>query len=158
MKSLLTVLILVASPFCFANEGREKKSRELMSLMKMTETLEKTIGQMSSFTDGLIDSQNLDEETKKGAKAIMEKTMESSMKEMMTLDWEGMFAEIYSEVFTEEELQGLIEFYKSPVGQKFLEKQPELAAATMQKMQGQMAKIMPKIQAAAKKAVEDAAE
>jgi len=33
-----------------------------MSLMKMTETLEKTIGQMSSFTDGLIDSHNLDEE------------------------------------------------------------------------------------------------
>ena len=61
-------------------------------------------------------------------------------------------------MFTEEELQGLIDFYKSPVGNKFLEKQPELMAATMNRMQTEMAKIMPKIQEAAMTAVQEAKE
>ena len=67
-----------------------------------------------------------------------------------------MFAEIYSDVFTEDEIQGIIDFYKSPIGQKMLEKQPELTGATMQKMQVEMAKIMPAIQKAAMEAITEA--
>jgi len=58
-------------------------------------------------------------------------------------------------VFTEKELQAVIDFYKSPVGAKFIEKQPELMAQTMQKMQVEMAKIMPKIQADVQKAIQE---
>jgi hypothetical protein len=49
----------------------------------------------------------------------------------------------------------VIDFYKSPVGAKFIEKQPELMAQTMQKMQVEMAKIMPKIQADVQKAIQE---
>jgi len=52
----------------------------------------------------------------------------------------------------------IIDFYKSPVGKKMLEKQPELVAATMQRMQTEMAKLMPKIQAATMSAIQDAVE
>ena len=58
-------------------------------------------------------------------------------------------------MFTEDELQDLIDFYKSPLGQKMLKKQPELMKATMQKMQVEMSKVMPKIQADIKKAIEE---
>lgn len=39
---------------------------------------------------------------------------------------------LYIETFTEEELYDIIEFYKTPVGQKLIKEQPELAAKGMQ--------------------------
>ena len=59
-----------------------------------------------------------------------------------------IFVKIYADNFDEAELTGLIAFYKSPVGQTWIQKQPAIQAATMQAM-GQ---IMPKIQAAMLKA------
>ena len=39
---------------------------------------------------------------------------------------------VHTEVFTESELRELTEFYASPIGQKYLSKQPELALAAME--------------------------
>jgi hypothetical protein len=72
---------------------------------------------------------------------------------MKSVDWNKMFAEVYAEVFTAEEIDGLIKFYKSPLGQKLLAKEPQLTKATMAKMQVEMAKIMPKLQANMAKAI-----
>jgi len=49
----------------------------------------------------------------------------------------------------------MIDFFKSPVGQKWIAKQPQLQAATMQKMQAIMMQAQPRIKEAAKKASED---
>jgi hypothetical protein len=73
-------------------------------------------------------------------------------------------AAIYAELFSEDELKGLIEFYNSDLGKKFSEKQPDLMRRSMElsmgRMQNAMPQIMQKIQqeklekeAAAKKAV-----
>ncbi|MCH7927981.1 MAG: DUF2059 domain-containing protein [Candidatus Dadabacteria bacterium] len=56
------------------------------------------------------------------------------------------YISIYAETFTEEELKGAIKFYKSPIGKKFIEKQPELMRKSMQISQKQMTTLMPKIQ------------
>ena len=45
---------------------------------------------------------------------------------------------VYADTFTEEELKGLISFYKSPVGQKFIEKTPELMKRSMELSQKRM--------------------
>ena len=52
---------------------------------------------------------------------------------------------IYSSVFTEEELQGIIAFYQSDAGQKMVKRQPELMQATMAVMQEQSMLLMPKM-------------
>jgi hypothetical protein len=56
-----------------------------------------------------------------------------------------VYVSLYAETFTPDELQGLIDFYKTPVGQKYIEKQPQLQAAIMQKSQSMMKDIMPLI-------------
>ena len=82
------------------------------------------------------------------AKAAFTKQMAKSMaaaKEAMSWDSiKPIFVKIYADNFDETELQGMIAFYNTPVGQKWIEKQPDIQAATMQAM-GQ---LMPKIQAA----------
>lgn len=124
--------------------------------MEITENVEKSFAQVVKFSDQMIDSQNLSDEEKKEAKKLTKSSTEKTFKEMLKMDWEGMFAEIYSEVFTDEELQGLIDFYKTPIGQKFLKKQQPLQIATMNRMQQEMAKVMPKIQESIQRSIEEA--
>lgn len=58
---------------------------------------------------------------------------------------------LYGNVFSEAELQDIIEFYQSPAGQKMLKRQPELIQGTMVMMQQQMQNLMPKIKALTEK-------
>jgi hypothetical protein len=74
--------------------------------------------------------------------------------------WEGWdkikedIIDIYVDVFTKEELEGIIAFYKTPVGQKLIKKQPELMQKSMEIIQKQLTTIMPKVQ----KAIQDMKE
>jgi hypothetical protein len=70
------------------------------------------------------------------------------------LSWEKMqpiYIAIYQEAFTQSEIDGLIDFYKGPVGQSFISKMPLVMNRSMQVMQSQMQMIMPKL----KTAIED---
>jgi hypothetical protein len=70
------------------------------------------------------------------------------------LSWDKMeepLIALYGSVFSEAELQDIIEFYQSPAGQKMLKRQPELMQGTMVMMQQQMQSLMPKIKALTEK-------
>ncbi len=56
------------------------------------------------------------------------------------------YIDIFSDVYTDEELIGLIEFHKSPLGQKVLDKSPELMERSMQLVQEQLVKTAVDIQ------------
>jgi hypothetical protein len=58
-------------------------------------------------------------------------------------------------VYTEEELQALIKFYESPVGQKMIAKTPLLMQQTMAISQKHTANLMPKIQKMVKELVDE---
>lgn len=56
------------------------------------------------------------------------------------------YIDIFSDVYTDEELIGLIEFHKSPLGRKVLDKSPELMERSMQLVQEQLVKTAVDIQ------------
>ena len=56
---------------------------------------------------------------------------------------EQMFYPLYDKYFTEDELRGLLAFYKSPVGQKSIEVMPALTQESIQKASDL---ILPKIE------------
>lgn len=74
-----------------------------------------------------------------------QQTMESVFSAMTWDKMKPMYVSIYAETFTPEELQGLIAFYKTPVGQKWIEKQPQLQTAIMKNSQAMVKDIMPSI-------------
>lgn len=55
---------------------------------------------------------------------------------------------VYAETFSQEEVDGMIAFYKSPVGQSVTAKMPAVMNRTMQLTQARMAAAMPRLQAA----------
>lgn len=52
----------------------------------------------------------------------------------------------YSEVFTQEEVDELVRFYKTPVGQKMRSNMPQLMQASQQSIQAAVQAMMPKLQ------------
>lgn len=159
IKKQITIITFLCSfmlSIAFVEASPLEKATELMKIMDITKQIDATQAQMGSFAEKMVDSQGITGEKAQRVKSMAKKSTASSFEAMKSIGWDEMFAEIYASVFTEEELQALVDFYKSPIGKKFLEKQPELMAATMQKMQGEMAKIMPKIQADVMKAIQEA--
>jgi uncharacterized protein len=55
-------------------------------------------------------------------------------------------AQLYAEVFDEQELQGLLDFYRSPLGEKMMAKMPELMERSMTLAQAQMGDVMAQIE------------
>jgi len=65
-----------------------------------------------------------------------------------------MMISIYKESFSQEEVNGMLEFYKSKAGQAVIKKMPLVMQSTMANVQSQMSTIIPKIQKIQQEAIE----
>lgn len=90
-------------------------------------------------------------QVKEKDKAIYEKHRKKFLKEIKnTLSWDNIKEPIinaYSKVYSKQEVEELITFYQSPLGQKMLKKMPELMQVTMQVVQQTSRKMIPRMQA-----------
>ena len=156
LRNILAVSIALLSLACFPplhaqDEAKRASAEELLKVMRIDEMManqKETIKKMAaSFLP-----KNLSAEQLKTAQEIQDKAMETVSRQ---LSWEALkpdFIQVYSEVYTEQELKDLTAFYQTPAGRKFIEKMPELQARTMEIMQKRMAEIMPAMLAAMKDA------
>jgi uncharacterized protein len=65
------------------------------------------------------------------------------------LNWENMrplYTQVYSETFTQEEINGLTAFYESPAGRAFVSKVPQVMKKTMTLMQARMGPVIRDLQ------------
>ncbi|WP_419805513.1 DUF2059 domain-containing protein [Terriglobus sp.] len=62
---------------------------------------------------------------------------------------EPQFTDIYASVYTEREIDGLIAFYKSPVGSEMVAKQPEIVDKSQAVTQALMTEVQPQVMQAA---------
>jgi len=129
-------------------------AEELLTLLNVQKNMDAMFQQMAKIQDQSLNSTGATPEAKERQQKIRE-VMNAEMKSIV--NWETlkpMFISIYSETFTPDELREMITFYKTPIGQKWLEKQPQLQMATMQRMQSIMAEAQPKMLEAIKRAMQ----
>ena len=67
-----------------------------------------------------------------------------------------MYIQLYSETFEQDEIDGLLAFYKSPVGQAFVTKMPVVMNKSMVIAQSQMQSLIPKMKEAIDSAMAEA--
>jgi hypothetical protein len=143
---------------------RRALAEELLNEMHMKETLEKSFAMMKKMMPQMRKSQmaSLESNTPPGenkpdVKEMKEKANQfanqfaENMFDQMAQEmaWDNMkddYITLYAETFTEEELKGLVAFYKTPVGQAFVKKQPEVMKRSMELTQKRMVQWMPKMQ------------
>ncbi|MGE4488349.1 MAG: DUF2059 domain-containing protein [Kiritimatiellales bacterium] len=149
MKKLLVAFVLVCG-MSFAQAEVSGSSRaaaeKLLQVMHTSENFNGALEQALEMQRNIIDQADLPVEKKEQALAACEKSWKTVLQNFSWEKMNGLFVDIYSQVFTEEELNGIIAFYESPAGQKFIAKQPMLMQVTMQKMQGVMGNMMKAMQ------------
>ncbi len=134
-----------------SNAVRRATAEELLIVMKTPDMIAKTFesvkqmlpAQMKQMTGTV--GQPLSPE----ATVQMQKMMDVMAEEF---SWEKMkvdFITLYADTFTDDELKAIIAFYKTPAGQAFIAKQPELMKRSMEVSQRVMIRLMPKIKAMA---------
>jgi len=164
--STLTLVLLIAGcssvpsskECCPEPMDASAAAAKLLEVLEMDKNFDGAMQQAVQMQQGMLDQMDLTEEEKAEAKKAMGKSMQTVMDKFSWDNMKDMFVEIYAEVFTAEELQGIIKFYESAEGQKFVQKQPQLMQVTMQKMQTLMAQMMPEIQKEMEQMIEELEE
>lgn len=154
----IALSIFTIGPLLQAQEKQPSESavlaEELLTLLNVQKNMDAASQQLWKMTDQIAFPAGTTPE----AKEELQKMQEASKTETKALvNWETlkpMFVSIYSETFTPDELKGMIAFYKTPIGQKWLEKQPQVQMATMQKIQAIMAESQPNIQKVIQRAMD----
>jgi len=152
-------MILIVAFICgskvFADETNKRKmAEELLLQMGMKKNSEMVMSQIAKMQENTFASIGIEKEKDNKGKEFMDKMWKLIMTE---LSWEQMkedYINIYADVFTEGELNDLINFYKSPAGVKYTEKMPELMKKTMEISQARTQKLLPEL----KKLIEESVE
>lgn len=157
MKKLIPTLVLGAA-ICmpaFAQQASKESVKELLKITKSEQLIDQMSEQMnmmmSSSIEQMTQGQNL---TTKQELAIINYSQELAKIMQQDLTWaklEPDMIKIYAEEFTQQEINGMLEFYKTPVGQSTINKMPIIMQKSMQIGYKQMNEVTPKIMKAVEK-------
>ena len=128
--------------------ARRVLAEQLMEVMKVRQTIESSmqmVKQMIPLQMEKMAKATGQTNMPSGVSDRTEQAMDLMAKELSWDNMKGDFIALYAGAFTEDELKGIIAFYKSPVGQALIAKQPELMKQSVALTQKMMMRIMPKL-------------
>jgi hypothetical protein len=125
----------------------------VLNAMNFREMMDKTMAgvkkQQSKMVDGMMAQMmgpGMKPEDKEAVVAFQKRVIDEMMSAVTGADMQADVAKAYSEVFSKEQLGELANFYSSPLGKTFADKQPELAEKMNAAMMPRMMSVMPKVQ------------
>lgn len=148
---LLACLLLSVQHQANAQESMasEASIRELLVLTDAKKMLDGMWAQMDSIMEASM-KQALAGQTVTATQQTILDDMRKKMVALMQdeLSWaffEPLMIDIYRTSFTENEVQGMLQFYTSPAGKAVMAKMPAIMQASMQAAQGRAASLQPKM-------------
>ncbi|MCF6179500.1 MAG: DUF2059 domain-containing protein [Geopsychrobacter sp.] len=150
-KLVLSVLILLVSLPVIANAGvaeRRQLAEQFLNVNKVKDQVDTMYGKVEGIIVTQIEAIDIPEEREKNLLAMQQIARDLLFK---GLSWDSLkeeYIQLYTETFTEEELQGIIDFSKSPLGKKMAEKSPILMQKSMEIGRQHAQQVMPQVQVA----------
>lgn len=161
LKRTLLILALASSaafgadnaspgPSAAATPPSEASIKQLLEVAQARKLIDSVMSQMDTLMLQTIQQVTQGKEVSpKIQKEIDKQQAEVTglMKEL--LDWsklEPMYVRIYQKTFSQQEVDGMIAFYKTPAGQAVIAKMPTAMQNTMDEMQQMMLPVMQKMQ------------
>ncbi|HEX9022230.1 MAG TPA: DUF2059 domain-containing protein [Geobacteraceae bacterium] len=150
MKRLcVMVVLLIASLASTAHADQASQRQAVLRLLEVTnarQMLDQMVVQIDTMVDKQFDTLDLDAKGQEAARKV-KKEMAGWLSDMLAWDtMKEMYVDIYSDVFTEDEINEMTAFYQSPLGRKMLQKMPALLQTTFARTQTMIQKKMPDIQ------------
>ncbi|HZQ44896.1 MAG TPA: DUF2059 domain-containing protein [Acidobacteriaceae bacterium] len=149
MVVVLAVLVLRCATTRADEASKRAKAEQLFTLLRMdrltdqlTNSVMKQVDQMTQSMPGM---DRATPEQKKLLADFQQSVMDLVKKNVGWKALEPDFINLYATTYTEEDLDGMLAFYQSPLGQKVLEKTPELMAKSTEIAQQKMREIQPQM-------------
>ena len=149
MKHLLiaALLALFTVSTASADEPTERAlAEELMALNNVQQNVERMFAQMKEAQVAMLKSLELPEDKVEEAQALQARLLEVLDQELSWPSLKEEYLDVYTEVFSREELEKLLEFSKSEVGRSINAKMPQLMQKTMAIGQRHSQQAIPKMQ------------
>ena len=152
MRRIITLmaveLALIVFPVKAQDQSRRALAEELMNVMDARSQFDKIIALMKQLIP--MQEAKIQQITGQSQSSHNVPEMQEKMFNLVSqsLNWDTLkddFISIYAQTFTEDEMKGIIAFYKSPSGQALLQKQPQLMQKSLELSQKWMTDIIPKI-------------
>jgi hypothetical protein len=150
-------LVLLLSPLAHTanaqtetiDASKRAKAEQLFTIMHMDQTYGQLMTQLTSQTDQMI-QQLLPQDTMTDEQRVKLADFKMKVNEMVSsmMSWDSLkpdYIKLYADTYSETELDGIIAFYRSPVGEKMLEKTPELLKASSTIAMSHMGLVEPKL-------------
>ena len=160
MKKIIAIFIMMAISIpAFAESASKESVKELLKITKSEQFLGQMNQQINTMMHSSIEKITQGRKlTTKQELAVVNYTQELGKIMQEGFTWaklEPEMIKIYAEEFSQEEIDGMIKFYKTPVGQSTIDKMPIVMQKSMQVGYKQMDAITPKIMQAADKLAKD---
>jgi uncharacterized protein len=149
---------LIAS-FCFAitafaDEPTKESVEKLLAATRMeamvTTMQQQVDSSMRMALEQSLKGETLSEEAKQHAEAFRQKVVAAMTEELSWEKLKGLYIQIYSDNFTQEEIDALNAFYDSQTGKMYVAKMPVVMQKSMAVMQQKIGPFREKIQQAMK--------
>ena len=147
-KKLAMIALLLIASVASADEAKQRAlAEEMLKASQADAVLENMSKQVNAMFAQTVKQMNVPEERQAEAEKYQQRLNKILEEEMSWNKLKGQFINVYVDVFSEEELKELVDFYNSPVGKKLISKMPRLMQKSMGLAQQQMQTIIPKIKA-----------
>ena len=158
LSLLLTTLLLGTSAFA------APPSNESISQLLVATRMERSVGAAQQGLEQAVRNsinQSLQGRTltPQGQKVIEKFSADAGViirKEINWADLKGAYLKLYAETFTQEEVDGLLAFYRSPAGVALLEKMPLVTQKSAAITQQRIGPLVEKLKASMAQTVQDA--
>ena len=149
VAAVLMALTLTCNCARADEASKRAKAEQLFMLLHMDTMMDQLMGgvkkQVQQITESMPGADQATPEQKKQIVDFQQRVMDVVNQKLGWKALEPDFINLYASTYTEEELDGIIGFYKSPVGQKMLEKTPELMTKSTQITQQKMSELQPQL-------------
>jgi uncharacterized protein len=145
------ILLLCCAAAHADDASKHAKVKELFQLTSMQNRVDQirvsALAQARSFAAQQFASTGVSAQPdQKGLAAYYEKLNALVAESYNWTKLEPAYEKVYADLYTEDELDGILAFYKSPVGQAFLAKNPEATRQVLQISKQQFDALTPQIQ------------
>ena len=160
MKIVVALCFLLAASGTFAADqpASEASIRKLIEVTQAKQLMDNMMGQMDAMMQNSMKQAAGDTTFSPKQQAIMDDTR-TKMVALLTseMKWENLEPDIidsYKKTFTEEEVAGMLKFYRSKAGQAVITKMPVVMQHSIELMQKRMSAIAPRLQQIQKESLE----
>jgi uncharacterized protein len=163
IKQLATavVWILVSAAAAAANNApaSDASIREMLELTNARQIIDSMKGQMNTVMSTAMQNAMRGQTLTPEKQAILDRTtakMSAAAADMLNWDTlQPIYMRTYRESFTQDEIDGVIKFYKSHAGQAYVKKLPLVMQNVMQEMQGFMKPLQEKMMAIQRESMQE---